>query len=71
MFIHMTSESMNKSTKYLGPEIQKYHITGNMDQNNQKYWASSSDKYVKYAITDIELKLAQENHCFQMKEYTL
>ena len=61
------SETVKVPTKYLGAEIQKYHILGNTDLNNKEHWAMSSDKCVKCAITNVELKLAQNDQCLQTK----
>ena len=41
-----------------------------MDPNNKECWAISSDKYVKHAIADVELELAQNDQHLQMKVHT-
>ena len=66
----LKSGSVKEPTEYLGLEIQKYHILGNTDLNKKECWAMSSDKYVKHAIADVELELAQNDQCLQMKVHT-
>ena len=66
----LKSESVKEPSEHLGAEIQKYHIPGNTDPNNKECWAMSSDKYVKYAITNIKFKLAQNDQCLLMKVHT-
>ena len=61
----LKSESEKELTEYVGAEIQKYHILGNTDPNNKEHWAMSSDMYVKCAVTDVKLELAQNDQYLQ------
>ena len=45
-------------------------MPGDTDPNIKEHWTMSSYKYVKHAVTDVELELAQNNHCLQIKVNT-
>ena len=66
----LKSESVKEPTEYLGAEIQKHHILGNTDLKNKECWAMSSDKYVKCAMTNVELETAQNDQCLRTKVHT-
>ena len=66
----LKSGSGKEPTEYLGAEIRKYHRLGSTDPNNKEQCAMSSDKYVKHAITNIEVEFAQNDQHLQTKAHT-
>jgi hypothetical protein len=61
--------SVQEPDTYLGSQISKFYIDG-ADRPEKPRWAMSSEKYVKQAVSDVELELGKVDLCLPTKVST-
>ena len=61
--------SVQEPDTYLGSQISKFYIAG-ADRPEKPRWAMSSEKYVKQAVSDVELELDKVDLCLPTKVST-
>ena len=61
--------SVQEPDTYLGSQISKFYIDG-ADSPEKPRWAMSSEKYVKQAVSDVELELDKVDLCLPTKVST-
>ncbi len=61
--------SIQEPDAYLGSQISKFYIEG-ADRPEKPRWAMSSVRYVKQAVSDVELELCKADLCLPTKVST-
>jgi hypothetical protein len=61
--------SVKEPDSYLDSQVSKFYIDGNENPEKPR-WAMSSEKYVKQAVADVKMELAQTNQCLPTKVTT-